>query len=115
MATMNLTKQDFIAKVADYTSESWVMKGQRPAVIDFYAEWCGPCRRLLPLVEKFSEEYAGLIDVYKVNVDEEEGLADDFRVHTIPTLLFVPLEGEPWRLQGVLSQSILKDGFERLL
>ena len=116
MAIMNLSKQDFISKVADYENNAdWRFHGQRPVVIDFYADWCNPCRRLMPIVEMLSEEFSGKIDVYKVDVDIEENLADDFSVQTIPTLLFIPLDGAPWRLQGVLPQSQVKDNFERLI
>lgn len=105
MKAVNLTKADFLKKVANYEANpEWKFLGERPAIIDFYATWCGPCKMLAPILDEVAGEYDGQIDVYKVNVDEEEELASLFRIRTVPTLLFVPLNEAPQMAQGVLPK-----------
>lgn len=105
MKAVNLTKADFLKKVANYEANpEWKFLGERPAIIDFYATWCGPCKMLAPILDEVAEEYDGQIDVYKVNVDEEEELASLFRIRTVPTLLFVPLNEAPQMAQGALPK-----------
>ena len=84
-------------------------------VIDFWAEWCGPCRMIGPIVEKLAEEFEGKIDIYKVNVDQEEELAAAFNIRTIPTLIFIPMEGNPEREVGGKSESELRQRLNNLL
>jgi len=117
MATVHLNKEEFLKKVANYVDNpsSWEFLGDKPAVVDFYAEWCGPCRQLSPRLEALSDEYAGKVDIYKINVDEEEELAQVFGVQTIPTLFFIPTNGNPQRAQGALPQNTLKEAIESLL
>ena len=117
MATIHLTKSDFLNKVVNYVEnpQKWKFLGDKPAVIDFYAEWCGPCKRLSPVLEELSETYAGKVDIYKINVDEEEELAQVFGVQSIPTLIFVPLNGNPQRTQGALPKNALTEAIEGLL
>ena len=117
MATINLTQGGFRRKVANIESlsEKWEFLGDKPAVIDFYAPWCGPCRMLAPLLEELSEEYAGRIDIYKVNIDEEESLADLFSVRSVPTLIMIPMNGAPQRALGALPKPQLKAMFEKIL
>ena len=117
MATIHLNKAEFLSKVVNYEThpEEWKFLGDKPAVVDFYAEWCGPCKRLSPILESLSEEYAGRIDVYKINVDEEEELAAVFGVQTIPTLLFIPQNGQPKRAVGGMPLNALKSAVDELL
>lgn len=85
------------------TPGEFVFKGTRPAIIDFYANWCGPCRRLSPKLEEIATKYKGKIDVYKINIDDEKTLADVFGVKTIPMCLFIPVKGTPTQTLGDLS------------
>ena len=117
MATINLTKGGFLRRVADIETmaTNWKFLGDKPAVIDFYASWCGPCQRLLPVIETLSDEFEGKIDIYKVNVDQEEELAAAFNIRTIPTLIFIPMDGKPERVVGVKSESELRERLNNLL
>ncbi|MBQ2418330.1 MAG: thioredoxin [Alistipes sp.] len=117
MATINLTKGGFERKVASLENihSDLHFLGDKPALIDFYASWCGPCQRLLPIVESLSEEFAGKIDIYKVNVDQEEELAAAFNIRTIPTLIFIPMSGKPEREVGAKSESELREKLNNLL
>lgn len=117
MATIHLTKEDFVKRVYDYKSHpgKFVFLGKRPAVVDFYATWCAPCRMLSPLLEELSEEYAGRIDVYKVNVEEQEELSAQFEVQSIPTMLFISVTGKLQRTVGAMGKPQLSEAFERLL
>ena len=93
----------------------WNFLGGKPAVIDFYAPWCGPCKMLSPVLEELSEEYSGKVDVYKVNVDDEEELAALFGIRSVPTLFFIPMEGNPQRVAGALSKEQLKKVMDEVL
>lgn len=114
---MSLNKADFLNKVANYeTSPSeWKFLGERPAIIDFYATWCGPCKMLSPVLEELAAEYAGKIDIYKINVEEEEELAGVFGVRSVPTLLFIPMEGAPQMAQGALPKNVLQEAIRNVL
>lgn len=92
MAITQLTKTEFSEKIANLDSaiSEWHYVGSRPAIVDFYATWCGPCRTLAPILEELSEEYAGEVDIYKVDIDREQELAAAFGVRSVPTLLFSP-------------------------
>lgn len=117
MATTHLNKADFIKKVADIESNTkdWTFLGEKPALIDFYAPWCGPCKRLSPILEEVSEEYAGKIDIYKVNVDEEYELASIFGIHSVPTLIFMPKDRDPQMVTGAPLKPELKKAIEDIL
>ena len=117
MATINLTKGGFLRRISDIESNpnEWKFLGNRPALIDFFAPWCGPCKSLSPVLEELSEEYAGKVDIYKVNVDDEEALAEHFGIRSIPTLYFIPMEGEPRRAMGALPKSQLKEMLDSLI
>jgi thioredoxin len=100
-----LTKETFKSKVFDYeTHQDWKFAGTRPAIVDFYADWCGPCRAVGPVLEGISKDYAGQVDVYKINVDQEQELAALFGVRGIPTLLFIPMQGAPQVASGALPR-----------
>lgn len=116
MAIINLTKGGFLRKVANYENNrtEWKFLGDKPAVVDFYASWCGPCKALAPVLEELSKEYAGVVDIYKVNVDDEEELAAAFGIRSIPTLLFIPLDGKPKIVQGALPKNQLKATIESI-
>ena len=116
MKTINLTKGGFLRKVTNYLVHpgEWRFKGERPALIDFYAPWCGPCKSLSPVLDELAKEYSGRVDIYKVNVDAEPELASLFRVRTVPTLVFAPMEGYPHISAGAPSKGQLRkvlDGF----
>ena len=117
MATINLTKGGFLRKVYDYETNpnEWKFLGARPALIDFYASWCGPCKALAPVLDELSKEYAGRVDIYKVNVDDEEELAALFKVRSIPTLLFVPMNGNPQVSMGAMSKAELAKRLDELI
>ena len=117
MATINLTKGGFERRVADLDNinNNWNFLGDKPALIDFYASWCGPCKALSPILEELSEEYAGKVDIYKVNVDEEEQLAEAFGIRSIPTLYFIPMKGQPQRAMGAMPQDRLKELLDSIL
>ncbi|MBQ5888264.1 MAG: thioredoxin [Bacteroidaceae bacterium] len=117
MATIHLTSELFIARVADYKAnhEKFEFLGDKPALIDFYAGWCGPCKMLAPVLEELSDEYEGKVDVYKVNVDEEEELAMLFGIRSIPTLIFIEKNGTMHRSQGAMGKPQLKEAIEKIL
>lgn len=103
--------------IFDYNANptKFVFKGNRPAVLDFYADWCGPCRQLSPRLEQIAKKYEGQIDVYKINVDNEEELARVFGVRSIPMLLFIPMEGTPIQSMGALSLADLEKAVGQIL
>ncbi len=117
MATIHLTKTDFLNKVVDYESNpnEWKYLGDKPAIIDFYASWCGPCKMISPILEELAEEYKDEIYIYKINTEEEQELAAAFGIRSIPTLLFVPLDGQPQIANGALPKNALKDAIENVL
>lgn len=117
MKALHLTKADFLNKVANYetTPNEWKFLGDKPALIDFYATWCGPCKMLAPVLDEIAEAYEGKVDVYKINVEEEEELAALFGIRSVPTLLFVPMEGAPQMAQGALPKKTLEDAIRDVL
>ena len=104
--TKHLTYNEFLHKVWNFENNptTFIYKGKVPAVIDFYADWCGPCRRVAPIMEKLAEEYEGRLVVYKINVDQEKELATAFQAKSIPMVLFIPLEGQPMKQVGAMSE-----------
>ena len=109
----HLTYKEFIKKVWDFEKDphTFNYKGKLPAVIDFYADWCGPCRRVAPIMEKMAEEYDGRLLVYKINVDQERELATAFNVKSIPMVLFIPMEGQPMMQVGALPE----EGYKKVI
>ena len=113
----HLTYKEFLKKVWDFEKDpsTWKYKGKLPAVVDFYADWCGPCRRVAPIMEKLAEEYDGKLLVYKVNTDQERDLAAAFNVKSIPMVLFIPMEGQPMMQVGALPEEGYKQVIEEQL
>ncbi|MDC7232651.1 MAG: thioredoxin [Spirochaetales bacterium] len=104
----HLTKQEFLDNVFDFENEKeWKFKGELPCIIDFYADWCGPCKMVAPVLEELSEEFAGKMNVYKIDTEAEQELAGAFGIQSIPSILFIPKEGKPQMAQGALP----KDSF----
>jgi len=108
---IELTMELFKEKVSELDGE-FKFKGDKPALIDFWAPWCNPCKMVGPIVEQLSEEYAGKIDVYKVNTEEQGELASIFGIQSIPSLLFIPLEGQPQMAVGALPKESFKQAFK---
>ncbi len=101
--SITLTKNVFLQKVWDYenTPQEWVYKGDKPALIDFYADWCGPCKIASPILEEISNDYAGQIYVYKIDTEKERELAAVFGVRGIPAFLYIPVKGQPVMMSGI--------------
>ena len=109
----HLTKEKFIERIFDYENETeWKYKGESPVFIDFYADWCGPCKMIAPVVEELSKEYEGLIDIYKVDSEDQQELASIFGIRSIPSLLFIPLSGQPQMMTGAVPKDGLIQIFE---
>ncbi len=100
---VHLTRDDFLNKVMNYekNTEKWVYEGEKPCLIDFYADWCAPCRITSPILEELAVEYAGKIHIYKVDTQEEQELAAVFGIRSIPSFLFCPMEGKPVMTAGI--------------
>ncbi len=103
----HITYQDFLDKIWDFekSPEEFVYKGKTAAIVDFYADWCGPCRKIGPVMEKLAQDYDGRLTVYKVNVDKEKELAAAFQTRSIPMVIFIPLEGQPMMQVGALPET----------
>lgn len=101
----------FLNKVWNFekSPKEFVYEGKLPAIIDFYADWCGPCRKTAPVLEKLANDYDGKLLIYKINVDQERDLAAVFRVSSIPALLFIPMEGQPLMQVGAMNEAQFKD------
>jgi len=103
--TEHLTKESFLNKVFNYEkNKDWKFEGEKPCIIDFYADWCGPCKMVAPVLEELSKDFEGKLDVYKVNTEEEQELASAFGIRSIPSFLFVPAEGQPQMAMGALPK-----------
>lgn len=115
--TINLTRADFLKKVANFeeSPDKWVYLGDKPAIIDFYADWCGPCKTIAPILEELAEEYDGQIYIYKVDTEAEQQLAGEFGIRSIPSLLFVPMGEDPQMAQGALPKDAFKQAIEEVL
>ncbi len=113
----HLTYKEFLKKVWDFekSPNTFVYKGKLPAIVDFYADWCGPCRRVAPIMEKLAEEYDGKLLIYKVNTQNETGLANAFQIRSIPTVLFIPMEGQPMMQVGALPEEGYRQVIEQQL
>ena len=112
----HLTKDTFKEKVFDFEKhQEWQYEGDLPAVVDFYADWCGPCKMVAPIIEELSTEYEGRVRFYKVDTDAEPELSMAFGIQSIPSLLFIPADGAPQMAAGALPKQALKDVIDREL
>ena len=108
----HLTKETFKEKIFNFeANKDWKFEGSKPCLIDFYADWCQPCKMVAPILEELSKEYDGKVDIYKVDTEDQQELAGMFGVKSIPSLLFVPMDGQPQMTQGALP----KDSFEKAI
>ncbi|WP_080904954.1 thioredoxin [Parabacteroides sp. Marseille-P3160] len=117
MTTIHLTKAEFLSKVANFETNptEWKYLGDKPALIDFYADWCGPCKAIAPVLDELAAEYGGRIYIYKINTETEPELASAFGIRSIPSLLFVPMTGQPQMAAGALPKQQLKEAVDNLL
>ncbi len=112
----HLTLETFKQKVFNYEKNTeWKFEGDKPAIIDFYADWCGPCKMVAPILEELSKEYDGKLNIYKVDTESEQELASVFGIKSIPSLLFVPKDAQPQMAQGALPKDSLKKAFKEVL
>jgi len=111
-----LTKETFLAKVFNYeNNKDWKFEGELPCIIDFYADWCQPCKMVAPILEELSDEYAGKINIYKVNTEIEQELAGAFGIKSIPSMLFCPKDGQPQMAVGALPKESLVQAINDVL
>ena len=114
--TEHLTKETFQQKVFNYEiNKEWKFEGELPALIDFWAPWCGPCRVVGPVIDELSNEFSGKVNFYKVNTEDEQELAATFGIQSIPSLLFIPKSGIPKMAVGALPKPALKQAIEKEL
>jgi thioredoxin 1 len=112
----HLTLDTFKEKVFNFTdNKEWKFEGNKPCIIDFYADWCGPCKMVAPILEELAKEYDGKLDVYKVDTEDQRELAGIFGVQSIPSLLFVPKEGQPQMAMGALPKETFVQAFKDVL
>jgi len=112
MATINLTAEEFRENIFDYNGDQeWKYKGTLPAIVDFYADWCGPCKAVAPVLEELSNEYKDKLLIYKIDTEKEQELSALFGIQSIPTFLFIPAEGAPMMQKGALP----KTGFKQVI
>ncbi|APR65260.1 thioredoxin [Borrelia anserina] len=112
---ISLTKQEFIDKVFDYeNNKKWDFRGKKPAIIDFYADWCGPCKMLAPIYDELSKKYGDKIDFYKVDTDKEQEVSIALGVRSLPTIIFIPVEGKPKISVGFIQQDSFEDAIKDL-
>lgn len=112
----HLSLETFKQKVFDFENETeWNYKGELPAIIDFYADWCGPCKRVAPIMEELAIEYEGKINIYKVDTEDQQKLAAAFGIRSIPSILFIPVEGQPQMASGALPKENFVSMIEEIL
>ncbi|MDR1781187.1 MAG: thioredoxin [Tannerella sp.] len=112
-----MDKAEFLAKIYNYekNKEEWVYEGDKPCIVDFYADWCGPCKRVAPIMKELAAQYNGDVLFYKIDVDNEKELASVFGITSIPTILFVPVKGKPQAALGALPKETLVEQIEKFL
>lgn len=116
MPTVKLSAEKFKSYIFDYTTEKeWKFKGTVPAIIDFYADWCGPCQMVAPILEELSDSYKDKLIIYKVDTEVEQELSAVFRIRSIPSILFIPVDGQPMMQAGALPKNALKEVIEKEL
>jgi thioredoxin len=116
MALEHLTKDSFKSKVFNFeANKDWKFEGNKPAIIDFYADWCAPCKMVAPILEELKSEYGDKLDIYKVDTEAEKELAGMFGIQSIPSLLFIPSEGQPQMAMGALPKDTFKKAISDVL
>lgn len=116
MATIHIDARGFKDKIFNYeTEQEWKFKGDKPAIIDFYADWCGPCKSIAPVLEELSDQFKDQLVIYKIDTDKEIELSSLFGIQSIPTLLFIPVQGNPMVQKGALPKNILQQIIEERL
>lgn len=116
MKLEHLTNETFKEKIFDYeANKEWKFEGDTPAIIDFYADWCGPCKVIAPLLEELKDEYGDKLDIFKVNTEEQREISSAFGIQSIPSLLFIPKEGQPQMAMGALPKETFKQAISEVL
>ena len=116
MKLEHLTNETFKEKIFNYeANKEWKFEGETPAIIDFYADWCGPCKTIAPILEELKAEYGDKLDIYKVNTEEQKELSSVFGIQSIPSLLFIPKEGQPQMAMGALPKETFKQAISEVL
>jgi len=116
MKLEHLTNETFKEKIFNYeVNKDWKFLGSTPAIIDFYADWCGPCKVVAPILEELKEEYGDKLDIFKVNTEEQRELSSIFGIQSIPSLLFIPKEGQPQMAMGALPKETFKQAISEVL
>jgi len=116
MPTVKLTAEQFKKDIFDYTTEKeWKYKGDKPSIIDFYADWCGPCKTVAPILEELSDDYKDQVTIYKVDTEVEQELSGVFQIRSIPSMLFIPKDKQPMMQAGAMPKEALKNVIEKEL
>jgi thioredoxin len=117
MEAKQLSKQEYIQLVHNFeeSPNQWEFLGKRPALIDIYASWCGPCQRLSPILDQLAEKYAGKIDIYKVDVDTDRAVPRAYKIKSVPTLIFAPLNADRQMMHGDMTMAQLSEAIENIL
>ena len=112
----HLTSETFKQKVFNYeTNKEWKFEGDKPCVIDFYADWCSPCKMVAPILEELGKEYEGKINIYKVDTEDQQEIASVFGIRSIPSILFIPKEGQPQMSAGAMPKESFVKAFDEIL
>jgi thioredoxin len=113
---VKINSYEFIKYIHDFnTNSTWQYKGSKPCIVDFYADWCRPCKMMDPILEKLAKEYDGEIIIYKINIDNNKDIASAFAINSIPFFLFCPLNGQPQSSMGMMSENDMRTVIENML
>ena len=117
MGAIHLTKSEFLKKIADFENNpsEWIFLGDKPAIVDFYADWCGPCKMVSPILDELADEYKDNVNIYKVNTEKEPELAAAFGIRSIPSILFIPKNGQPQMAQGAMPKTSFEHAIKEVL